>query len=137
MFIDINIYFNILFTYGKKITMINVYPKYERMIEMKKKLLVGLLTVVACFTLGSTSFAATAVTSNSSNVSTESAVAPAATKYITWQIVLPKSQFPTLGDIPTTASYNVDPYRGTLTLSSVDGQTGYTWTVTYAGWVTY
>ncbi|AUO05304.1 MULTISPECIES: hypothetical protein [Paenibacillus] len=104
---------------------------------MKKKLLVGLLTVVACFTLGSTSFAASTETANPNNVSTASVVTPSATKYITWQIVLPKSQFPTLGDIPTTTSYNVDPYRGTLTLSSVDGQTGYTWTVTYAGWVTY
>lgn len=36
-----------------------------------------------------------------------------------------------------TASYNVDPYRGQLRLQSVDGQTGYTWTVTYGGYVTY
>lgn len=105
--------------------------------KMKKKLMVGLLTVVACFTLGSTSFAASVPSTSTSSLPESTQVVPYAQKYITWQTILPKSQFPTLGDIPMTASYNVDPYRGILTLKSVDGQTGYTWTVTYEGYVTY
>ncbi|MDT0122708.1 hypothetical protein Q9R46_08650 [Paenibacillus sp. RRE4] len=104
---------------------------------MSKKIWIGLLSVVACFTISSTSFASPAATNLPSSNAVSEVVSPMAQKYITWQIILPKSQFPTLGDIPMTASYNIDPYRGTLTLLSVDGQTGYTWTVTYGGYVTY
>ncbi len=48
---------------------------------MKKKLLVGLLTVAACFSLGSTSFAAT-TTISSSSPSISETVSPAAWDYV-------------------------------------------------------
>ncbi|MEE4561459.1 hypothetical protein [Paenibacillus polymyxa] len=103
---------------------------------MKKKLLVGLLTVVACFTLGSTSFAASATTQTSNtNSSKISSITPFETKYVTHQEVLPKSSFPDLASLPMYYGYNQDGWTGTIPLRSVDGQTGYTWTVTYAGYV--
>lgn len=50
---------------------------------MKKKLMIGLLTVVTCFTLGSTSFAASDMTKTSNNTTTENVkVAPYASKDI-------------------------------------------------------
>ncbi|WP_151737582.1 hypothetical protein [Paenibacillus tengchongensis] len=101
---------------------------------MKKKIMLGILTVAACFTLGSTSFAAPSPTVSS--VEQNAVVTPAATKYITYQTILPKSLFPTLNDIPTINSYYVDGYSGQLTLISIDAITAYTWTVTYGGWVT-
>jgi hypothetical protein len=103
---------------------------------VKKKLIIGLLTVVACFTLGSTSFAASTTTPTSNNNSTESVQAvPYASKYVTVQQILPKSQYPTLGDIPTTLNYAENEYFGVLQLLSMDRQTGYTWTVTYGGFI--
>lgn len=105
---------------------------------MKKKIMVGLLTAVTCFTLGSTSFAASATIPTSSNSQTAiTKVAATDTKYVTSQAILPKSSFPTFADIPQTMFYNVDAYQGTLTLRTIDYETAWGWTVTYHGYVTH
>ncbi|OMF65847.1 hypothetical protein MKY66_17810 [Paenibacillus sp. FSL R5-0766] len=101
---------------------------------MKKKLMIGLLTAIACMTVGSTSFAASAITPNNNSLERVHA-APFASKYVKVQQILPKYQYPTLGDIPTTLNYAENDLFGVLQLSSVDGQTGYTWTVTYGGYI--
>ncbi|APO43039.1 hypothetical protein [Paenibacillus xylanexedens] len=101
---------------------------------MKKKIMIGLLTAVACMTIGSTSFA-TSVTIPNNNAVESVHAAPFATKYVKIQQILPKSLYPTLGDIPTTLNYAENDMYGVLQLLSMDRQTGYTWTVTYGGYI--
>lgn len=117
--------------------MINVYPKYERMIEMKKKLLVGLLTVVACFTLGSTSFAASVSPSETSIESTS--VKPANTilaeQYVTYNAL----HYPTAADVPQEYYYEDGSYAGWIplvTLTYGASENTHYWVAQYKGWIT-
>ncbi|UPK47684.1 hypothetical protein [Paenibacillus pabuli] len=84
--------------------------------------------------VGSTSFAASATTLNNNSVESVH-ISLSSSKYVEIQQILSKSQYPTLGEIPTTLNYAENDFFGVLQLLSVDGQTGYTWTVTYGGYI--
>ncbi|MEK4368058.1 hypothetical protein [Paenibacillus sp. FSL R5-0473] len=101
---------------------------------MKKKLMIGLLTVVTCFTLGSTSFAASDMTKTSNNTTTENVkVAPYASKDIYRGIIYKKSDYPDGNDIPNKIYYSEGALSGWITLVEIKSLTGVTWIAYYQG----
>ncbi|MET3828671.1 hypothetical protein ABIC86_000131 [Paenibacillus sp. DS2363] len=101
---------------------------------MKKKLMIGLLTVVTCFTLGSTSFAASDMTKTSNNTTTENVkVAPYASKDIYRGIFYSKQDHPDGNDIPNKIYYSEGFLSGWLTLVEVRSASFNSWIAYYEG----
>ncbi|KAA2301945.1 hypothetical protein [Paenibacillus xylanexedens] len=108
---------------------------------MKKKIITGLLTVVACFTLGSTSFAASPVIATSNTVATEttSAVAPtSSSKWVEQSVSYNKLHYPNSSDVPSNFYYDDAPYYGYISLISLVTRTTETdqwWIAKYQGFI--
>jgi hypothetical protein len=116
--------------------MIDLYLKYERMIKVRKKILMGLMTVAACFTLGSTSFAAN---SGSPVTETSNAITPSASsKWVEQYVSYNKLHYPNSSDVPSNIYYDDAPYYGYISLISLTSRTTETdqwWIAKYQGFI--
>ncbi|MBB6020752.1 hypothetical protein HNR77_001814 [Paenibacillus sp. JGP012] len=108
---------------------------------MRKKFITGLLAVVTCFTISSTSFASSPVITNMGNTTTETSniVSPhSSSKWVEQYVTYNKLHYPNSSDVPSTYYYDDAPYYGYITLISLVTRTTETdqwWIAKYQGFI--